>query len=178
MANSGPIRNVYWDSCVWIRLISKEPGWEHCQHIIEEAKAGRVVIWTSTLTLAEVYKVKTKNGNKELAGDKDADFENFLLQDFVQVVQVDRDIAIRSRRLCRKHQTLKKPNDGVHLATALTYNCDEFHTTDDKDLTPLSGLESTDDGRPLPVMYPPAPPPPAAPPPPEEFQLKPTPRGA
>ena len=173
MANSAPTRNVYWDACVWIRLIGKEAGWENCEHIINEAKAGNVKVWTSTLTVAEVYKAKFPGGSASLAADKDSLLEDFMKQDFVQLVQVDLDVASKARGLCRKHQKLKKPNDGIHFATALIYNCDEFHTTDDKDLLPLSGLENTDNGKPLPVILPPPPPPV---PDPKEFELKPTPK--
>jgi predicted nucleic acid-binding protein len=71
-------RKVYWDSCVWIALIGREEGRvERCESLIALAKAGDVQIWTSSLTLAEVYKNRSPMG-AGLPQDKDQDFEAFL----------------------------------------------------------------------------------------------------
>lgn len=78
-------------------------------------------IWTSSLTLAEVYKFKC-DGPKALAIDQDKIFEAYVSSDFVVEVQVDHATASLSRRLCRQHPPLKKPNDDIHLATAVMSN--------------------------------------------------------
>lgn len=90
---------------------------------------------------------------------KDQIFEDYITQDFVILVQVDQGIAVNARRLCRKHDGLKKANDGVHLATAIAINADELHTTDRNDLLPLNGQVYRDDGVLLMICEPP----PAAP---------------
>lgn len=113
--------SLYWDSCVWLRLINEEPGADRCQAVLERAQRGEVSIWTSSLTLAEVYKFKC-DGPKALAIDQDKIFEAYVSSDFVVEVQVDHATASLSRRLCRQHPPLKKPNDDIHLATAVMSN--------------------------------------------------------
>jgi predicted nucleic acid-binding protein len=145
---------VYWDSCVWITLINGDPGADRCQSVLEAAQAGELTIWTSSLALAEVYKFKC-DGPKELALADDALFEEYIASEFVIEVQVDHDIAVMSRRLCRKYAPLKKPNDGVHLASAIISNVDEFHTFDKEDLLVLAGKILRSDGQVLKICEPP-----------------------
>jgi predicted nucleic acid-binding protein len=122
----------YWDACAWIALIQQEQDrFDSLNYIIEEARKGNVEIWTSNFTLAEVYKRPTDSGIKGLAVAEDANFEDFILQDFVTRVQVDFAVGTLARRLPRAHPTIVKPQDGIHLATALLNNVDELHTFDD-----------------------------------------------
>lgn len=151
-------KKIYFDSCVWIRLIQKEPGYENIEYAIERAKTGEIEIWTSSLALAEVYKMKCGS----IAEVNDVAFEDFIQQDFVVEVQLDHSVAVKGRALCRAHAKLKKPNDGVHLATAVLWNCDEFYTIDGTDLLPLNELVQRADGTNLPIIEPPPKPPPAA----------------
>lgn len=148
-------KKVYWDSCVWIGLINEEPGkFDICSHYLESAKKGEIEIWSSTVTLAEVFKKKCGIVTIAIDPAKDEDFERYLEQDFVVDVQVDRDVGIHARRLLRKHPELKKPMDAVHLASALLNNVDEFHTFDDENLLPLNGKVLRRDGKPLHILKP------------------------
>lgn len=157
-------QKVYWDSCVWLALINREDKADACDYIVEKARRGEVQIWTSTLTLAEVYKAKCENNNPGLMANKDADFVAFLEQSFVYEVQLDHDIATLARMLCRTHPILKKPNDGIHLATAIAHNLDYFYSYDRDDLTRLNGQIFRRDLKPLPIGFPPNRPPPTPPP--------------
>lgn len=139
------VKTVYWDSCVWLRLINEEEDYESCQSVLNAAQRGEVQIWTSSLTLAEVYKFKC-DVPKSLAVAQDEIFEAYIASDFVIEVQVDHEIAVMSRRLCRRHLPLKKPNDGIHLASAIVNNIDEFHTFDQDDLLILNGKVNRADG--------------------------------
>lgn len=153
-------RKVYWDACIWFALIKQEPGrFARCQHIIDRARLGDVEIWTSTLTLAEVFR-KQCGGTAAtgLPADKDKEFEDFLAQDFVIEVQLDRPIGVSARRLLRAHASLKKPQDAIHLASAVWNDLDEFHTFDAVNLLCLNGSISTRGGRPLQICEPPEPP--------------------
>jgi predicted nucleic acid-binding protein len=149
-------RKVYWDSCVWIALINSELNRvERCESMIALAKAGDVQIWTSSLTLAEVYKNRGASG-AELPADKDSNFEAFLEQDFIVEVQVDHEIAILARRLLRTHSPLlRRCPDAIHLATAVANNLDELHTFDGINLLPLNGLVRRGDRVPLMIREPP-----------------------
>lgn len=152
-------KKVYWDACIWFALIKQEPGrFARCQNIIDLARRGEVEIWTSALTLAEVFRKQC--GGTEATGlpaDKDKEFEDFLAQDFVFEVQLDRPIGVSARRLLRAHAPLKKPQDAVHLASAVWNDLDEFHTFDAANLLCLNGLITTRGGRPLRICEPPEP---------------------
>jgi predicted nucleic acid-binding protein len=151
-------KTVYWDSCVWLRLINDEDGADRCQAVLESAQRGELTIWTSSLTLAEVYKFKCA-GPRALAEEQDAIFEQYMAAEFVIQVQVDHAVGTLSRRLCRAHAPLKKPNDGIHLASAVLNNVDEFHTFDRDDLLPLAGMVKRANGTTLDICEPQGPPP-------------------
>ena len=149
---------VYWDACIWIGLINGEANKaDRCEHLIERAKVGEVQIWTSTITLAEVFKKKCEGEIISLGEAKDIDFEDYVQSDFVILVQVDQAIGILARRLLRKHPELKKPNDALHLATATLNNVAELHTFDSENLLSLDGKIARRDGEFLKICEPPVP---------------------
>lgn len=152
----------YWDACAWIALIKREPGrFESCRHTIELAEAGKVEIWTSAFTLAEVFKRRIdSNLVFTLDEDKDKDFEDYIEKDFVIIVQVDVEVGTAARRLLRAYPDIGKPQDAIHVATALLYDIDELHTFDRVDLLGLNGILDRNDGQKLAICPPPKPPPP------------------
>lgn len=153
----------YWDACCWIGLIRQEPERiDSLRHVIELAQRGEVEIWTSTFTLAEVFKRKCGEGIGELPIEGDEVFEDYLEQDFVQRVQVDVDVGTAARRLLRRFPSIRKPQDAVHVATAALNGIDELHTFDQHDLLPLDGQIPMIDGRRLRICKPPAAPDPLA----------------
>ena len=140
---------------MWIGIINDEAGKaDICSHHLELAKKGEIQIWSSTITLAEVFKKKCGTVTVAIDPARDEDFEKYLEQDFVVDVQVDREIGILARRLLRKHSELKKPMDAVHLASAMLNNVDEFHTFDEDNLLPLNGKVNRRDGKPLHILKP------------------------
>ena len=153
---------VYWDSCVWIGLINEEPDKvDSAKWVLERAEAGEIEIWTSVITLAEVYKVR-QSGDPDPEADKRLD--DFLSQPYIVHVQVDQDIAMEARRLLRaKLPGLKKPYDAVHLASSVWHNIETFHTFDREDLLPLSGCVRCQNGNTITVRKPPDRPPPEEP---------------
>jgi predicted nucleic acid-binding protein len=153
----------YWDACAWIALIQQEQGrFDSLKYLIDEAKGERVEIWTSNFTLAEVYKRHCGDEKKGLLQQQDQEFEDYILQPFVQRVQVDFDVGVLARRLLREYPTIGKPQDGIHLATALLNNVDELHTFDREDLLGLTDKIDRMDRKKLRICNPPkrpAPPP-------------------
>ncbi len=125
-------KTVYWDACSWLGLINQEadkyPG---CKYTIDEAEQRRVEIWTSAFTLAEVFKRKCAGTMNALDVSKDQVFEDFLLRDFIVLVEVDRDIGTLARALLRRF-SIKQPQDAIHIATAVWHNLDELHSFDEK----------------------------------------------
>lgn len=52
-------RRLYWESSVWLSLVIGEAGrMETCQHLLEDARQGKIEIATSAFTLAEVIRDK------------------------------------------------------------------------------------------------------------------------
>jgi predicted nucleic acid-binding protein len=152
----------YWDACAWIALIQQEPNrFESLKYVIDEARAGRAEIWTSLFTLAEVYKRPCDGEQKSLLPQQDQNFEDYILQGFVERVQVDYDVGVLARRLLRLYPEIQKPQDGIHLATALLNNVDELHTYDRENLIGLSDKIDRRDGKKLKICPPPRPPAPA-----------------
>jgi hypothetical protein len=130
--------------------------------LIEEAKKGNVEIWTSNFTLAKVFKRPCDGQEKGLQTADDQSFEDFIIQPFVTRVQVDLDVGTLARRLLRTYPVIGKPQDGIHVATALLNNLDELHTFDRDNLLGLTNTIPRKDGFMLRICHPPKPPAPAA----------------
>lgn len=155
---------VYWDACVGIGHINQEPDkFPRTSYVLSEAVAGRIQIVTSTFSLAEVLKRKCDKKESEGIDESEDDlFAELLKEPFVTVVNADWDAGMRARDLYRKHRKdgLKKPQDALHLATAVLENVDELHTFDGCDLLKLAGLVKREDSMTLMICKPPEPPPP------------------
>ena len=162
-----PARRVYWDSCVFIGLLTRDPiRIDACEAVWAEAERGETIIFTSTFSFAEVFKVKCDDVVKPLAETNDKRIEELLSQKWVRRAVLDERIGTLSRKLLRRHTECKKPTDGVHLATAIQLSVDEMHTFDGSDLLKLNGKVLRADGAPL-VICKPSPMPPSPPPPPK-----------
>ncbi|MGJ5088987.1 type II toxin-antitoxin system VapC family toxin [Bradyrhizobium sp. SZCCHNS3051] len=146
----------YWDACAWIALIKQEAGrFDDLNFLVDQARAKTVEIWTSAFTLAEVFKRQCDSEKKGLTIVDDTSFEDLILQDWVMTVQVDYHVGQLARRLLRAYPGIAKPQDAIHLATALLHNLDEVHTFDRKNLTDLNGKIQRKDGKSLRICAPP-----------------------
>ena len=124
-------KKIYWDACIWIAFINREEGkFPQCDYLVEQARKNKLTIWTSCLSLAEVFKKKCAGENIALPEEKDVAFEDYVHQDFFFEIQMDHDIGVEARKLLRTYKILKKPTDAIHLASAIINNLDEFHTFD------------------------------------------------
>ena len=141
---------------VWIELITQSDGdrFQRCQHVLAEADKGKVELWTSAFTLAEVYKRKCNGEATLLPEDQDDEFESFFKSGLVKPISLDMQVATISRKLCRKYPTLRKPQDAVHIASCIVNNVGELHTFDQKDLISLDGQITLKDGRNLKILKP------------------------
>lgn len=74
-----------------------------------------------------------------MAEKYDERFEDLIEQEYIVKIQVDMDVGTVARRLIRKYPKLGKPQDAIHVASALLENVDEIHTFDKDDLIALSG---------------------------------------
>lgn len=142
MAGSSPL--FYWDSCLFLAWLKDEerPSGEMdgVRETIARARRREVRIMTSVLTMVEVLAARLPAGMDTL-------FQNALKRVNraamdIRVAQIAHDLRNHYAGLGNK--TLSSP-DAIHLATAILYRADEFHTFDGQGssrslgLLPLSG---------------------------------------
>lgn len=91
---------------MWIALIKREHGRiDACAHLIDQAQRGDIEIWTSAFTYAEVYKKNCSGDATGIAPADDKSFEDYIEQEFVQLVQVDADVGSAAcSGLCRRQR--------------------------------------------------------------------------
>jgi predicted nucleic acid-binding protein len=137
-------KRIYFCANAWLSLIKKEEGrYQPIEQVILAAKKGECEIWTSTISVAEVYK---SHAEAKAAVESDKMIDTLFEQGHVRMVAADLLITKDARTLLREHNGLKKPFDAIHLATALRYNCDELHTFDGENLLSLNGNVVRSDG--------------------------------
>ena len=151
-----PLR-IYWDACAWIAYINREmpkadngikqPRFDMCRQTLLRAESGEIEIVTSAFTLAEVCKRNpTPNAPAtNLAG--------FFDQKYILLVPIDKQIGLKAQNLQLAGVGGLKPQDAVHLASALVANVPIFHTFDDK-LLNLNKKLSLADGKDLTIVQP------------------------
>lgn len=151
------IPKMYWDACIWIELInSTNRNWvARCSHVLELAENNKVELWTSALTLAEVYKKKCHGEKIGIVENEDERFENLIQAEFVRKINVDIEVGNLARRLLRKYPKIGKPQDAIHVASCLIYNLDELHTFDEEDLLGFDNVLMRKDKKPLKICKPP-----------------------
>jgi len=131
--------------------------YKRCAYVFSQVEAKKAELWTSTFTLAEVYKLKCNGDWASMPYGQDDKFESFFTSGLVKPLLVDLQVAKISRRLCRKYSELRKPQDGIHLASCVVGNIEELHTFDVKDLIRLDGQIQLSNGKNLKISEPPAP---------------------
>jgi len=149
------LRRVYWDANAWLGLINREANKVRALEIVyEKAKKNDIEIWTSTISFAEVYKMKDDPAAPRSLEEQNKIIAAVLEQQFVQLVEVNQIIGMNARDLLQKHPALKKPYDAIHLASAAHWNLHALHTYDNVNLLPLNGQVKRRDGRVLEIIKP------------------------
>ena len=121
----------YLESSVFIALIKGEVVREVdrgdiAQHILDDASTRRWPIFTSTFTLAEVIKDRSRPMLTPLEEQK---IDDFFKHEYIKLVTLDREVAELARKLARIHNL--RPADAVHLASAIKVQADELLTWDE-----------------------------------------------
>jgi predicted nucleic acid-binding protein len=142
MAGNSPI--YYWDTCLflaWLKDEERRVGeMDGVRELIERARRRDVRLITSVLTTVEVLAAKIPAGMDTL-------FQNLMRRVNRQAMDIRvASIAhdLRNHYVLLGGKTLSTP-DAIHLATAILYRADEFHTFDSEGssrslgLIPLSG---------------------------------------
>jgi predicted nucleic acid-binding protein len=141
---------LYWDACVllaWLKNEKRLPGeMEGLRDVVARIDSGEYILVASVLLRTEVL---TSSLTPEAANK----FEMVLRRGNVTVRNIDDRIATLASELRVYYENQKKIDgrpslatpDSLHLATAIHYRVDEFHTFDEKDkgngrgLLPLNG---------------------------------------
>jgi len=135
MAGANPL--YYWDTCLflaWIQDEERKPGeMDGVREIIDRSKRRDCRIMTSVITSVEVLQSKIPAG-------VDTMFTGLMKR--VERVGIEAKVARMAHDIRdfyhKNGQKLLTP-DALHLATAILYRANEFHTFDEDDLIPLSG---------------------------------------
>jgi len=92
----------------------------------DKARNGDFTVFISAVTLAEVYKQKTRNGKppNKLPASQNDEFLELIEEEFVEVIEVNRVSGLLANQLCRNYDIF--PNDGMQLACAVSAKCDVF----------------------------------------------------
>ncbi len=130
-----PPKRYYWDSCLWIDLITQRHSEtvNRCLYVKDLVGRGEARIYTSAYTLAEVWKVQCGEQWRTLPPYNEQDFTDFLDSNAV-ILQLNRPVGELARKLLREHNNLKKSPDAVHVASCIIYDANTLHTFDEKDL--------------------------------------------
>ncbi len=131
------ISRVYIESSCLINFAkSKSPQVEESEWFVQQLmNAGRdkaITLYTSTLTIAECLDIQ--KGRLKPTERVQILFRSILTSGDVFIpIAADYFIAIGARDLRWKHNIYLKGADGIHLASALSMECDEFITDDPND---------------------------------------------
>lgn len=158
---------IYWDTCVFLAWIKDEtrPNGEMdgVNDVANKIHKDHIILLTSTLTRTEILE-STLN---EIAKQRLIDL--FKRKNFQQASPDERvmDLTHRIRDYYQQRKeedqlpTLTTP-DAIHLATAILYSANEFHTFDERNETrkrrALLPLNRNVAGYPLVICKPPIPP--------------------
>lgn len=141
---------IYWDACIFIAWLSDEERpsgeMEDLAGVVTEISNAEAFLYTSVMTQTEVLSGTLSKSAQEI-------FDKIFRRKNIYMVDVTRDISklahdIRDHYL-KKGVKIKTP-DATHLATAIIYGADEFHTFDDK----LINLGRNVAGHPLKICKP------------------------
>ncbi len=122
------IELIYWDTDAFLGWLQEEPDKvELCGGPLGRAKAGEVMIYTSTLTLAEVI---WKKGGPPIPQEKAEIVRKFFRRSHFRIRNVTRRIAESAQDLVWNNGI--KPKDAIHVATALDAGVPTLETFDEK----------------------------------------------
>lgn len=126
----------YWDANAFLGLLKREPDkYGTCVAIHMQARAGECRIVTSAITFVEVIHLNSRTGLTQSDEEK---IEAYFEHEWINIVEVDRQVGILARQLLWRNDHLKT-KDAIHAATAMQARVDVLETYD-PDLLRLQAL--------------------------------------
>lgn len=128
-------RKIYWDNTCWLAWLNGEgtETWpasvvQGIKDVIGEVEANNAILFTSSITRGEIYQGRLNQDQK----DK---FANLLRRKNVRDIGADSRINDKASHIREYHDNKTEKRkiatpDAIHLATAVLYEADEFHTMD------------------------------------------------
>jgi predicted nucleic acid-binding protein len=121
-------RRRYWDSDCFIGWLAAEPDKvDDCRTVIRAAERGELVIVTSSLSIAEVVKLRH---HKPIPLADAERVRKFFRQPYIVVRELDRFLGEEAQSMVWDHDV--DPKDAVHVATALRVGVEQLDTFDEK----------------------------------------------
>ncbi|MDE3243580.1 MAG: PIN domain-containing protein, partial [Nitrospirota bacterium] len=109
------------DTTCWLCLINQKERARRtiCVDILTHAKNGKILLYTSTLSIAEVIRPKI-NGVKlpKLTAEQIAKITAFFKHKYIRKITLDERIATKAVELARDYNLA--PADAIHAASAIT----------------------------------------------------------
>ena len=134
-------KTIYWDSSCFLCFLNRDEAdrRQTCEHILCHAKAGEIRLYTSTFTIAEVIRPKTRSipNSQRLTAQEIAKIEGMFHWPWLRKIELDQQVAFRAVELARDYNLL--PADAVHGASAIIHKLDELQMWD-RDFSALSHL--------------------------------------
>ena len=139
-------RKIYWDTCIFIAWFYDEPQsdiavTEGMEETVKEVDANKITLITSVVTRTELLE-------NRMPSDVKAKYDALFNRRNVVMISLDHrisDLSAEIREYYDAKGTVLGTIDCQHLATAILYGADEFHTLDGSGkkkkgyLIPLSG---------------------------------------
>ena len=129
MPGTNPL--YYWDTCLflaWLKDENRKSGeMDGVREIIERAKRREVKLMTSVLTPVEVLSAKIPAGMDTLFKELMKRMNRQGMD--IRVASLAHDIR---NHYALKNEKIPKTPDAIHLATAILYRANEFHTFDEQ----------------------------------------------
>ncbi len=127
---------IYWDSCIFYGFLKAEEHYDGCQaalqYYAQQVDEGEIILMTSVIALTEVLSAK-------ISPEAAMQFRDFFKRRNVRLIEVNTRLALLAREIRDYYQknsqkgfTVGTP-DAIHLASAILWKADEFHTFDKND---------------------------------------------
>lgn len=135
-STSLPPKRVYWDACVFLSLIEGTPGRiPIIEALVDDCESGKIEIYSSMLSIAEVAFAKSEKDGKELS-EEIGDKINRLWYPPApfKLIEVHKTLVLEAQSYVRNAVPKSlglKPPDAIHLVTAKKVNASVFHSYDD-----------------------------------------------